>query len=204
MSLPIFPVLAIDTETTDLPKFGKDNPADRADQPRIVEIACALVAEDGSVMDSFEHLIRPDGWTISEEAMSIHGITLDRCEAEGVPIGDAMAAFNALLDRALVVTAFNVTFDLKLTRGELRRLGLPDRYGEVPDFCTMWGTRKLCGKLPNLALACQTVLGIEHTKAQGAHSAAGDRDAAIKLYLDLARRGLVEPKVRKTDQTEAA
>ena len=64
-----------DTETTGLPQFKL--PSDHPSQPHLVDIAALLYNEVGELMESFEAIIRPDGWTIPDEAARVHGITTE-------------------------------------------------------------------------------------------------------------------------------
>ena len=54
-----------DTETTGLPLFK--SPSDHPDQPHIVDICALLYTPDGVLVDSFEAMVRPDGWVIPNE-----------------------------------------------------------------------------------------------------------------------------------------
>lgn len=116
-----------DTETSGL--FDYKKPADAEGQPRMAQLALCVLAEDLSIARHVSFLIRPDGWVMEDgEALEKHGLSHARLEAEGVPIAEALAAYNELLDGGHTVVGFNVAFDLKMLRAELRRAGLPDRY----------------------------------------------------------------------------
>lgn len=191
-------LLAIDVETTGLFRYGDGARADDEDQPRMCALAAILVKEvdeEGNIVDAEIHdfLVRPDGWVVQAEAQAINGLSQERLEAEGVPIADVLATLNDLMDRATVITGYNVNFDLKMTRAEFRRAGLPDRYGDVPKCCMMWGA-KLALKVRSIKLvdAVEQLLDRTH---DGAHTAMADCRAAVDLYYALHRRGqLPEPK----------
>jgi len=65
-------ICVLDTETTGLPKFKE--PSDHPDQPHIVDICALLYTPQGVLVDSFEAMVRPDGWTIPNDVSVIHGI----------------------------------------------------------------------------------------------------------------------------------
>lgn len=185
-------ILIFDTETTGLPRW--DLPADHASQPRIVDIAGVLCDEHGEVVESYESLVKPEGWVVDAGAANIHGITTEIAAAQGKPIAEVMDGFDALHNQATLIVAFNIKFDDKLLRGERRRLGRPDGFGTVPIFCAMRGAAPLCkiaptskmqkaGRLnfksPKLSEAIQILLKREHV---GAHRAMADVMATKELY----------------------
>jgi DNA polymerase III epsilon subunit-like protein len=77
-----------DTETTGFPLFKE--PSDDPRQPHLVDIAALLHDELGNLVDSFEAIIRPDGWTIPDEAAAIHGITNEMAMDMGIPEAEAL------------------------------------------------------------------------------------------------------------------
>jgi DNA polymerase-3 subunit epsilon len=175
-------VMGLDVETTGLPEFGRDHPADGPGQPRVCSIAAGLYDEaPDKPLRLLDTLIVPDGWNIGEDTRAIHGLTDERCAAEGRAIADVLAEVNAMMDEADMIVGHNVSFDLKLLRGELRRAGHYDRYGEHPYFCTMWLTKKAFGlkKTPKLTEAVQLALGVDHPSA---HRALTDMMASVGIY----------------------
>lgn len=88
-------ILAYDTETTGIPDWKQ--PSESEHQPHLVEI-CGLLydAETQELIDSYHAIIKPDGWTIPQEVVDVHGITNERATEEGVPEAEAVSAFLAL------------------------------------------------------------------------------------------------------------
>ena len=181
-------ILFFDTETTDLPDY---NSPPGPHQPHVVQLAAVLV--DGSAEQSLATLIRPDGWTIHKGAYQVHGISMDRARAEGVPLADAIAAFQELLCRADLAVAHNVRFDRLLIDSEYLRLG---RRADWPrTFCTMVASTDVVRipglrgryKWPTLEEAHRHFLGRPHTCA---HEALADVRACRSIFEELARRGL--------------
>jgi DNA polymerase-3 subunit epsilon len=204
----LFPALIFDFETTGLPNFGL--PADDPSQPRICQVGAALVVEEGDPLTTIDCIIRPDGWTIPFDAARIHGITTERAEAEGVSIIGAMELLMKVWNRAAVIASYGMLFDTKMARSELRRMNMPDRFGEKDEFCVLNACRPVCkmaptdrmmaadyrdNKPPKLAEACEIILGRKHEKA---HTAIGDVMVTVDLYRWLAKRGLVTPKRRES------
>lgn len=186
-------VLAADTETTGLPNFRL--PADDLSQPRMIQIAAKLYDVERQCARSLVSLIKPDGWEMDDvlaEKLG-NGLIHSRLEAEGRPVAEVLAEYSAMVDEADLFVAYGCAFDLKILRGELRRAGLPDRYGDLPNFCVMRAATPLCkmapteamlasgrkwSKTPKLIEAFEILLG---RKLEGAHDALADLDATVDL-----------------------
>ena len=68
--------LAYDTETTGLPLWN--DPSDDPRQPHIVQLAAALVDIDTRrTIASMDVIVKPDGWTIPDDTVAVHGITTE-------------------------------------------------------------------------------------------------------------------------------
>jgi len=185
-------LLFVDTETTGIPQWHL--PADDPRQPRVVDLAGLLCDADGKEVGRFEAIVKPDGWTVPDEAAGIHGITTEIAFAQGRPIAEVIDGFDALLAQASMLVAFNIRFDDKLLRGERRRLGRPDGFGTTRVFCCMRAASPLCKipptakmakagfskfKTPKLGEAVQILLKREHV---GAHRAMADVVATKDLF----------------------
>lgn len=194
-------VCIFDIETTGLFEFKL--PADHPSQPRVAQLAAALFDDDGVLYDYFKSPIKPDGWTMPADLAEKmgHGLTQEFLEANGVPIREALERFIPLHDAADLLAAYGVDFDLKGLRGELRRAGFPDHYGEKQKFCVMRACTPHCKippteammatgrktfKTPNLTEAAGIMLGAKH---EGAHDAGADVRMAARLFFHLVKLG---------------
>ena len=80
-----------DTETTGLPKRRNSNALESDDNwPEIVSVAWAVYERDGTLVKKCYSLIKPDGWTIPEDSIKIHGITEEKAHAEGRDLRDVL------------------------------------------------------------------------------------------------------------------
>lgn len=70
-----------DTETTSKADFR--SPPDAPHQPRLVQFAALLCDDAGEEVSSVSIIIKPNGFTIPEEASKIHGITTEIANARG-------------------------------------------------------------------------------------------------------------------------
>jgi DNA polymerase-3 subunit epsilon len=103
-----------DTETTGLPAFKL--PSDHHSQPHIVDICVLLYTPDGVLVDSFEAMVKPDGWVIPDEVAAIHGITTAMALDHGIPEVEALGGFHRIIERAGLRVAHNVSFDDRIMR----------------------------------------------------------------------------------------
>lgn len=178
----------IDTETSGLFDFSK--PADAEGQPRLAHLAVVLVGDDLAEESVIDFLIKPDGWSMSDEVVAINGLTNEMLAEKGIPIAEALAAYGKIIDDGYVIVSFNAQFDTKVMRGEMRRAGIDDRFERTPNVCVMRALVDVCKipkktgrghKFPKLSEACE-FFGI---KQPDAHSATGDARSAFELLLKL-------------------
>lgn len=193
--------LVIDTETTGFPRTAA---VDDAGQPYLVELACLLIEDDGRVVEHYETLIKPEGWTIPEEAVAIHGITTEEAIEHGVPLDIAMLDFLGFVEKASAVVAYNLRFDAAIVRTAIARAFQRDRTGlrangiaafdGLAQLCAMQAAREVLRlpakrgtgyKNPSLREAFQHFYGCEFPDA---HSAKGDLLACASVHLALAGR----------------
>ncbi|HET6427568.1 MAG TPA: 3'-5' exonuclease [Phycisphaerae bacterium] len=182
-------ILFFDTETTDLPDY-RSAPGEH--QPHVVQLAAVL--DQGGSERVLTTLIRPEGWSISPDAQRVHGISTEQATAEGIPIAEAMAEFDEMLDQATVAVAHNVRFDRLLIDSEHVRLRRKARWPRT--VCTMltctdivrvighWGGYKW----PTLEETYRHFFGQPPTNA---HDALSDVRACQRIYHELIRQGHV-------------
>lgn len=197
--------LIIDCECSGLfladPITKKRLPADAPGQPRIAQIGLIFVSHDLKIEAEHEFLIKPEGWEMSEEAARVTGLTTEFLKANGGPISEALALYNAGIDARRVIVGHNVDYDTKAARAENRRAGLDDRYMQTRTICTMLASTELCQipppsgrggyKWPKLSEAC-VHFGIEQGDD---HTALADARNTFKVMMKLVERGaLPAPK----------
>lgn len=187
--------LFFDVETNDMPNWRM--PADHPSQARIVQVGAVLTDVNFTELAVLDCLVKPDGWRMAPGAQGAHGISIERCRAEGLPIADVVDAFDGMADTLQdadgTLCAFNIRFDNKLVRGERRRIGRADRFGVVREFDAMRGATPVCKmpptpammrsgrfgpKTPKLGEAHEILLG---SKMVGAHDALSDVRATIGI-----------------------
>ena len=190
------PIMFYDTETTGLIDFP--NPSEGEQQPHLVQLAAKLVnLDDRQVIFEINTLVIPEDdweWDETNEAFQVHGITVERCRAEGAPEVEAGLAFFHMwergqkLDPDIIRIAHNETFDRRIIRIVTKRYPVlaqfTDPWHDVPknrSYCTMWRSKKAFGlkDKPHLVDIYKQVTGKEHANA---HDAMGDVDACLAVF----------------------
>lgn len=183
----------IDTETTGLHDFSK--PADAEGQPRLASLVIITLDDRLWREDEWNWFVKPNGWAMPAEATSVNGLTNEFLMEVGRPVKDLLDVYAGIVDSGYVVAGHNVSYDLKVMRGELRRAGFSDRYEQTESFCTMRSTTDICKipggrrgwKWPKLSEACHH-FSIEHVDQ---HTSLGDVQATIDLMRKLRAMGVI-------------
>lgn len=188
--------LFFDTETTG--KALMKAPVNHPNQPRIVQLAAVLFDDQGEERGGLSAIIKPDGWTIPEEAAAIHGITTEIATQCGIPLLSALAVFSNFLHVSDTLVAHNIDFDALVIAAELSRqtgngpAKCADKLAITARFCTMKSTTQLCQlpgnygdfKWPKLTEAHKHLFG---TDVEGAHDAMADVRACARIYFEITK-----------------
>lgn len=131
VSKNLFPITCVfDTETTGLPPqdpSGKHKYAPYSkwgNQCRLLQLAWQIRGTDGSLLNSYNVFVRPDGFSIPEDSSAIHTITeeflsqCDHCKSIGEVLNDLFNALNTYHVECLV--AHNLMFDYHILQYEIR------------------------------------------------------------------------------------
>lgn len=140
-------LLIFDTETTGLPK--RREPAERGPNnwPHIVSISwIVLDSNTNTELKSRSYIIRPNGWTIPEDSVKIHGITEKIAMEQGYPLLNVMAEF--VQEKCDMWVAHNLEFDMSVIVNAVL-WDLKIQFPATPQrkVCTMLLSKGIC-KLP--------------------------------------------------------
>lgn len=113
--------LFFDCETSGLPKNPQASHVIPGAWPNLVQISWILCDENRKIQDMQTHIIKPDGWLISEGASNVHGITNEFAEANGLPINVVLEKFANAMKQAKFVVGHNIRFDRKIVAAEFYR-----------------------------------------------------------------------------------
>ena len=204
-------VLFLDTETTGIPDRAAKWDIDFMDYPHVVQIAWlhGCKAEN--------HIIRPDGWEIPDDAQQVHGITTEYALEHGEPFAAVVDMLIADCHEAGLICGHNIHFDTGIIKANiLRELGR--EYYDANDvesalykgkrIDTMRSTMKLVNarfasgrlKFPNLGELYDRCFPGETFEA---HDALEDCKAVARCLPVLIDNGLVKLKVKEYDNAES-
>lgn len=188
-----------DTETTGLPLFR--DPSDDPRQPHLVDICILAYDANGALVDSFEAMVRPDGWVIPADVTAIHGITNEMAMDLGIPESEALDGFMAVYDRTGLRIAHNINFDDRIMRIALTRYRgkeAADAFKMVPGYCTCRNSTNLvkCPPTEKMIAAgrggqfkqpsvAEALLHFTGEELIGGHRARADAEACARVYFAL-------------------
>jgi len=189
--------LFIDTETTDTFNF-KVQASDPC-QPDMIEMSAALFDADRRLVQCLSTLVRCpniDGWKIEPNAEALHGISNDLCQQYGTHPNRCLAILNRMAERANLVVAHNVKFDLAVLNTASVRNNVPLARSLVtgPFYCTMERATDICcfpfpdgtgNKWPKLEEAYEFFTGRE--RIEPAHCGLYDVLACADVFFALRR-----------------
>ena len=194
-------ILFFDTETTGTPKNYKAPISDSYNWPRLVQLAWIMADKNGNVLKKKSLIIRPSGFSISEDAAAVHGITTEKAEREGVLLHDVLEEFEMDLSFAGQIVGHNIDFDQHIVGAELYRLGMnSSTLMDKSSTCTMKSSTDFCAipnpnpyfggyKWPSLQELYCKLFGHEFSDA---HDALADITATKECYFELKRRGIIK------------
>lgn len=191
-------ILVYDTETSGLVqnKLPHDHPL----QPNLVQLGMVLVGHNEKEYATVEVIVRPEGYTIPDQAAAVHGITTEVATAVGVPLIVAVALFSNLRKLAKRVVAHNLPFDERVMMTAFHRCG---RLDESPPDQQRTCTMDLATPVLNLSpTAKMLAAGYDKPKPPslkechlhffreelvGAHGALVDARACARVYFEIMR-----------------
>lgn len=200
-------IFVYDTETTGFPIWQEKS--DHPNQPHLVDLCGILYSADGEIIEVMESLVKPDGWTISDEVSKIHGITNDYAVINGQDERQVLALFGRLHKQADIRVAHNIQFDDRIMRIAIKRFfgeEPANRFREKSTFCTANAAKPLCQipptakmlasrfknqfKTPNLTEALKHFTGED---LDGAHRAKVDTIGCAKVLFAILKTQQVQP-----------
>jgi len=196
--------LVFDTETTGLPKKFKAPLNDFDNWPRMVQLAWQCHDLEGNLLFSKNHVITPDGFTIPEDVIAVHGISNEIAKEKGIPLKEALIDFVADVKQAKFIIGHNVEFDINIVGSELLRCEMEEIMTTAPSLCTKDESTDYCGLRNKSGTIKPPTLTELHIKLFNepfpeAHNAAADVEYTTRCFLELVRVGAISPeKLRMT------
>lgn len=188
--------LFFDTETTGLPENWKAPMTDLDNWPRVIQLAASAYEDDGTLIDSFEILIKPDGWEMpTDKFWTDNGFSQERSIQLGIPVNEALKEFIKYHDSCDTLVAHNISYDYNVLGAEMIRAKM--RCNKVlmkfctkdigTDYCQIEGPYGY--KWPKLEELHFKLFGCDFV---GAHQAGSDVEATAKCFFEMKKLGLIK------------
>ena len=137
--------LVFDTETNGLPGNVRYPAEYVLNWPNVVQLSWGIYDHDGNEVKFYDYIIKPKGFTITEESSKIHGITNEIARREGHAIKDVLYQFKESLKKVNYIVAHNFHFDINALGAEYIRNNIKLSYKSIKkEICTMKLTTKFC------------------------------------------------------------
>ena len=193
--------LIFDTETTGLPKRWNAPLTESENWPRCVQIAWQVHNIKGSIISHEDYLIQPNGFTIPFDSEKVHGISTALAKEKGIPLKQVLDNFQKAINQVEFLVGHNISFDRNIMGAEYLRGGLKDALEgkavidtcteETAFLCKLAGGRGGKFKLPTLS---ELYYHLFKETFEEAHNATSDVEATTRVFLELLRNGLLNPK----------
>ena len=143
-------IIVFDTETTGLPEGRNPSIRETTKWPHMVQLSYIVFDTDyDMIIECVDKIVKvPDRVAISEESITLHGISKDISNKKGHGIKFVLNNFNKHLQNADVVVGHNVSFDKRIIMVESIRNYMSQYFTKngirKPEFCTMKNGVDLC------------------------------------------------------------
>jgi len=178
--------LFFDTETTGLPINWKASVQEVNNWPRMVQIAWILYDANGNRIDEKDFIIKPEGFSIPDDATRVHGISTEYAMDTGQDLGFVLKLFSEKIETAGILIAHNMSFDEKIVGAEFIRKNIQNKLFQKNRICTMKESTDYCQipghygyKWPKLSELHIELFGEDFEEA---HNAAVDINATAKCF----------------------
>lgn len=114
--------LFIDTETTGLPLNDNLPYTDLKNWPYLVQVALIIEDDNYGILAKRNIILKPDGYTISESATKIHGISNEIAVKNGEDRDKVISFLDLALYKSDIIIGHNVSFDLNVIKSEIIRI----------------------------------------------------------------------------------
>ena len=187
--------LFFDTETTGLPRDYNASYYDVENWPRLLQLSWIICDESKNIIKQENHIIQPDGFSIPEESVNIHGFSTEYLQEEGEDLNYVLDLFKKDLNRVNYIVGHNIDFDKNVIGAEYVRQGINFTWDKWTSLCTMKSTTNFCKIIgPYYGQYRYAKLQELHTQLfrtgfEGAHDAFYDILATYKCFWELRARG---------------
>ena len=182
-------LLFFDTETTGKAKDINAPVENLSNWPRLVQLAWQVCDDNQNLIEEYDFIVKPSGFTIPLNASEIHKITNEKANLIGTDITIVLHRFHASVSSADLLIAHNFSFDYGVMGSEFLRNNLTNILSSKNHICTMKSSTDFCKingpygykwpTLPELYLKLFNEIYIDH------HNALEDSKATARCFWEL-------------------
>ena len=195
-------ILFIDTETSDKPRKWKTPTARVEKWPYILQISWSLYTETGEELFVRNYFINPGEIKINDEALKLHGISLEFLHEQGSSREFVLQQLSAdLLKFEPLVVGHFLQFDLKMLEVGFNRTNIKHNLDKLAKFCTMINTRSVfyAGRSQMLRLG-ELYSRLFKQELTNQHDALVDSQATKECFFELVKRGEIDDDTIRNQQ----
>ena len=143
-------ILVFDTETTGLPVGRNPSIRETKKWPHMIQLSYILYdVRNNTILECVDEIVKiPSHVEISEESISLHGISRDISKQKGDTCINVLNRFNQTLQQADTVIGHNISFDKRIIMVECIRNYMSQYFTrngiKKPEYCTMKNSVDIC------------------------------------------------------------
>lgn len=172
--------------------------------PHISQISWIITSKSGEEIVKRNFIILPEGYVISKNATSVHGITNEIAVEKGVSIKFVIDILKQDIEenKCYKICGHNVKFDIHMIEAECLRLGYNDLFDDLVGFhyedtcgnskiMHYVGGRDSRGRIKKPKLI-ELYIKLFNEGFDGAHDSMADIEATKKCYFECVKLGLID------------
>lgn len=156
--------------------------------PRLAAIGLIFASPTFEVEHEVSFFIRPVGWSMSQEATGVNGLTDEFLQEKGIDVAAARFFWRAAIALGRRPIGHNLGFDLRVMANEFSHAE-EDAPTVENGICTLAPARNVASS-GELRRAHKEIVGEDFT---GAHDALADAQATLRLFKKLVEIGEITP-----------
>jgi DNA polymerase-3 subunit alpha len=174
--------LFFDTSANGSPKNWKAPINDPFNWPRMIQLSWLAYNEERELINSRNDIIKPKGFTITEEIEKKYHLNQEKSIADGVDIKEALMPFAEAIKEAKYVISFNQTFNNGVIGAELYRASINHILEHSNNYCLMQEATWFCklkGKGPGYKWPSLQEIHKKIYNAEYEHAGEAQADVAV-------------------------
>ena len=176
--------IAFDFETSGLPVGRRPLTSETVgqyDTCRAVSLSAARFSNRGRLIDTFDTIIQPLDFEISQGSINVHGITREHAMRDGRPFTEVFIDFMKFIGpRSRILIAHNAQFDTSVLKSEMIRNNIDLKLIEDINFrCTLEMYKERFLKPIKLGVLYKELFGVDFDNA---HNSLADCIACGRVY----------------------